>query len=75
MEGDALWAEDGTLTRFEDRGGRFEEEEGFLGPDVVEFFDVVALGEISWTVSRVNLGAAGIGRAVGVEERVGRAYA
>ena len=45
MEGDAPWAEDGAPARFEDRGGRFEEEEGFLGPDVVEFFDVVALGE------------------------------
>ena len=42
MEGDALWTEDGTLARFKDRGRGFEEEEGFLGADVVELFYVVA---------------------------------
>lgn len=42
MEGHALWTKDGTLARFEDRGGGFEEEEGFLGADVVELFYVVA---------------------------------
>lgn len=42
MQGHAAGAEDGTLARFEDRGGRFEEEEGLLGADVVELFDMVA---------------------------------
>lgn len=42
MQGHALGPEDGTLARFEDRGGRFEEEEGLLGADVVELFDMVA---------------------------------
>ena len=65
MEGDAPWAEDGALPRFEDRRGRFEEEEGFLGPDVVEFLDVVALRESDGRFARVNVGAAGIGKAVG----------
>ena len=43
MEGHALWAEDGTLAWFEDGGGGFEEEKGFLGADIVELFYVVAL--------------------------------
>ena len=42
MEGDALWTEDGTLARFKDRGGGFEEEDGVFGADVVELFYVVA---------------------------------
>ena len=42
VEVDASGAEDGTPARLEDRGGRFEEEEGFLGADVVELFYVVA---------------------------------
>lgn len=46
MEVYALWAEDGALARFEDRGGRFKEEERFLGPDIVELFYMV-----SWDVS------------------------
>ena len=49
MQVHALGPEDGTLARFEDRGGRFEEEEGFLGADVVELFDVVAFCVISST--------------------------
>ena len=44
MEVHALWAEDGASAWFEDRGGRFEEEEGFRGADIVELSDVVSFG-------------------------------
>lgn len=56
MEIYALWAEDGTLARFKDRGGRFEEEEGFLGADIIELFYVVSLG-VSAGISKSTLGA------------------
>ena len=56
MEVHALWAEDGALAWFENRGGRFEEEEGFLGADIVELFDVVSLG-VSAGGSESTLGA------------------
>lgn len=56
MEIYALWAEDGTLARFKDRGGRFEEEEGFLGADIIELFYVVSLG-VSAGNSKSTLGA------------------
>ncbi len=55
MEIYALGTEDGTLARFNDRGGGFEEEEGFLGADVVELFDVVAFA-YQLDVFLVNLG-------------------
>ena len=58
MQVHALGPEDGTLARFEDRGGRFEEEEGFLRADVVELFDVVAFcvsAERSTYTTWVNL--------------------
>lgn len=44
MEVYALGPEDGALACFEDRRGRLEEEERFLGADVVELFDVVSFG-------------------------------
>ena len=56
MEVYALWAEDGTLAWFENRGGWFEEEEGLLGADVVELFNMVALG-VSAGDSESTLGA------------------
>lgn len=61
MEIYALWAEDGTLARFKDRGGRFEEEEGFLGADIVELFYVVSLG-VSGIISSDADNFAAIGR-------------
>lgn len=56
MEVYALWAEDGTLAWFENRGGRFEEEEGLLGADVVELFYMISLG-VSAGDSKSTLGA------------------
>lgn len=44
MEVYAFWAEDGTLAGFKNRGGRFKEEEGFLGTDIVELFYMVSSG-------------------------------
>lgn len=43
MEIYALWAENGALAWFENRGGRFEEEEGFLGADIVELFYMICI--------------------------------
>lgn len=42
MQLDAGRAEDGTALWREERGGRFEEEEGTGGPGVLEFRDVVS---------------------------------
>ena len=42
VEVHALGPEDGVVAGFEDRGGGFEEEEGFLGADVIKLFYVVA---------------------------------
>lgn len=56
MEIYALWAENGALAWFENRGGRFEEEEGFLGADIVELFYMISLG-VSAGVSKSTLGA------------------
>lgn len=71
MEGCALGAEDGTLARFKDRRGGFEEEEGGFGADVVELFYVVSSG-VSAGGSKSILGADGRGRRLGeMEERRG----
>lgn len=56
MKRHALGAEDGPLAWFEDGGGRLEEEEGFLGTDVVELFYVVSLG-VSAGCPKSTLGA------------------
>ena len=52
MQRHAPGPEHGTLAPFEDRGWRFQEEEGLLGPRVVQLFDVV-----SWAVSAGGLGS------------------
>ena len=56
MERHAPGAEDGPLAWFEDGGGWLEEEERFLGADVVELFDVVSLG-VSVGSPQSSLGA------------------
>ena len=68
MEVYALWAEDGALTWFKNRGGRFEKEEGFLGACIVKFFNVISLG-VSAGGSQSTLGADSGGRLGGREER------
>ena len=49
----ALWAEDGACVWEEDGGRRFEEEEGLFGFGVVEFFYVVADGEVRGVLTEV----------------------
>lgn len=72
MEIYALWAEDGTLAWFENRGGRFKEEEGLFGAGITELFYMTALG-VSAGDSKSPLGADS-GERLGETER-GGAYA
>lgn len=73
MEVYALGPEDGALACFEDRRGRLEEEERFLGADVVELFDMVSFGG-SAGASGSTLGADS-GERLGEREGGNGAYA
>lgn len=51
----ALWPEDRSCVGCEEGGRGLEEEEGGTGAGVVEFFDVVAVEDVSITVSTAHL--------------------
>lgn len=73
MEVYPLWAEDGALAGFEDRGGWFQEEEGFLGAGIVELFYMISFG-VSAGGAKSTLGRRQR-RAVGEREGERGAYA